>query len=53
MSLQDILVDSEEGIGFGETDGKYCEVSLKAWVDGEATSSRVHTGNILYIADFL
>ena len=32
-----------------ETDGKHTEVSLEACVDGEATSSRIHGGNVLDI----
>ena len=38
FNLRDLsnILDSEEGTGFGETDSKHCEVSLKAWVDGEA-----------------
>ena len=37
------------GVYLRETDGKHTKVSLQACVDGEATSSRVHRGNVLDI----
>ena len=53
MSLEDALVDGAKSLVCRETDRKHAEVSLEAWVDGEATSSRVHTGDILYVVDVL
>ena len=47
------MIDGVEGSHSRETDGKHGEVSLQSWVDGEATSGRVHASNVLNIVDFL
>ena len=53
MARQDTAVNCVKGSHPREADSKYREMSLQSRVNGKATSSRVHTGNILNIVDFL
>ena len=53
MARQDAMIDCVKGSHPWEADSKHREMTLQSRVNGKATSSRVHTGNILNIVDFL
>ena len=50
---QDVVVDGEERLLAGEAHGVRGKVTLKPWVDGEASRRRVHAGDVLDVVDVL
>ena len=52
MLVEDLLVDGFQSIETRERNGENGEVSLKSRIDGERTSGRVHTRNVLTVVDF-
>ena len=53
MTRQNALINSSQRVHSWEADSKHTEVSLKTWIDGEASSSGIHACNILHIVYFL